>query len=254
MRMLFLNEKFSVDILSVLLLDWQSNQVEVPPRPYDAISFRIKGSAEFSDGKTTLFARDNDILFMPAGVRYHITSQYEKLIVIHFDLEGKKQNNFEVISPDNIEVLKELFLSIYNTWIKKKTGYELKTLSIFYRILEKIFIMQTVNAFGNNYEKIKPAVRYLNEHYTENGLTVEMLAEITNMSDTYFRKLFYKEFGKTPNKYINSLKISYAIELLNSGYYSVEQIAEKSGFCDAKYFSKTFKFCTGFSPSQYQKK
>ena len=252
--MKFLENDFSVKIISILLLDWDSNNVTVPKRNYNAISFRLNGSAEFSNGQKTQTANDNAIVFMPEGVGYHLKSDYEKIIVIHFELEGEKQNDYEVINTDNYSVLRELFIKALETWNGKKLGYYLKTMSVFYRILEKISLVKAENSNHSSFDKIKKSIRYLHENFTDSQLTVETLYNISNMSDTYFRKLFYDNYKTTPNKYLTELRLSYAEELLGSGFYTVERVAERCGFEDPKYFSKLFKKKHNLSPSVYSRK
>ena len=83
--------------------------------------------------------------------------------------------------------------------------------------------------------------------------TGNTLAKMANMSDTYFRKKFVRAFGTTPLLYINDLKIAHAVELLRSGYYSVEETAENCGFDNQKYFSTVIKKKTGHTPSEFKK-
>ena len=42
-------------------------------------------------------------------------------------------------------------------------------------------------------------------------------------------------------KYINDLKLKRAKELLNSGFYTVSDVATQAGFFDLSYFSRFFK-------------
>ena len=42
-------------------------------------------------------------------------------------------------------------------------------------------------------------------------------------------------------------------ELLKEGKYSVTEVAERTGFCDGKYFREVFKKYFNVSPSQYAK-
>jgi len=72
-----------------------------------------------------------------------------------------------------------------------------------------------------------------------------------SMSDTYFRKLFVENFAVTPLKYINNLRLNYAIELLSSGYYSISEISDKCGFDSIYYFRAFIKKETGNAPSFY---
>ena len=68
----------------------------------------------------------------------------------------------------------------------------------------------------------------------------------------YFRKIFKTYYGVSPIKYINTLKITHAKELLASGMYSVTEAALQSGYTDMSYFSREFKKATEKSPCNYR--
>ena len=44
--------------------------------------------------------------------------------------------------------------------------------------------------------------------------------------------------------------MNYAVGLLKTGYYSIEEIADLSGFNDPKYFSSLYKKKIGYLPSE----
>lgn len=71
------------------------------------------------------------------------------------------------------------------------------------------------------------------------------------MSEVYFRKLFKKEFNTSPKKYVIDSRIKHAVSLINSGLYTLKEIASLCGYTDYKYFSVEFKKMTGKSPSEY---
>ena len=247
-------EKFTpnIKILSVLKLSWNESNDYAKPRKFHAISFRIKGNANYVLEGQNLSVTNGDLLFVPQNVGYHIESKHEELYVIHFKSRDIKQNFFEVFHIYNFSKVKALFASCYEAWTKKEPGYYYKVLAQFYLILEQVY-MSTANEFmDDSYRKIQPAVDYIHMHFQEPNLSVTMLCELVNMSDTYFRKLFYRHIKTTPIKYINELRISYAKDLISSDYYKISQIAKASGFEDEKYFSRTFKEQTGYSPTEYK--
>ena len=82
--------------------------------------------------------------------------------------------------------------------------------------------------------------------------TVAYLAKTAHISEAYFRRLFKAEYNTSPKKYISKLRIKYASELIATGYYSLPQVAEMSGFSDYRYFSVEFKRHMGCSPSKYR--
>ncbi len=251
--MLFLESDFSVKLISVTSPSWSENDTQVAARPYNAISFRLSGNAIFENGGVRLETQDSDILFMPEGVGYHLRSGAEKIIAVHFELSGKKQNFFEVFRPEKVERFRELFASLSDTWEGKRTGYVMHATSIFYRILEEIVKQNTRQGRSHDYDKIREAVHYLNKNFTDPALSVEELCKISEISDTYFRRLFMREFKMTPVRYLTEMRMNYAAELLESGYYDVEQVSAEAGFSDSKYFSRVFKEFYGKTPSEYKR-
>ena len=75
-----------------------------------------------------------------------------------------------------------------------------------------------------------------------------------HMNPDYFRKLFKKEMGVSPLKYLTQIRISHAKRLLRlkqrSGM-SIQEIAWLSGFQDSLYFSRVFKKVTGVAPQEW---
>ena len=72
----------------------------------------------------------------------------------------------------------------------------------------------------------------------------------------YVRKLFQKEMGMTPLKYMIDLRMKKAESMLAAAWTrecSVAEVAESCGFSDALYFSRVFKKYHGCSPSAFIK-
>ena len=94
-------------------------------------------------------------------------------------------------------------------------------------------------------------MEYLNQNYTRN-ISTNDLAQYMHMNPSYLSKIFKQEAGTTVIKYLTSLRIHKSCQMLNSGNYSISEIASATGFNDYFYFLKTFKKITGVTPRQYQ--
>lgn len=81
---------------------------------------------------------------------------------------------------------------------------------------------------------------------------MEELAARLGVSKSYLIRLFSRHVGQSPGKYLMNLRIEEAKLLLASGEYSVEAVADLTGFSDSNYFGKAFRRHTGMTPSQYQ--
>lgn len=244
--------KNNIKILAVLELDWRNSEATVAPRAFHALSYRIRGDASFSDGKTVQHATDGSVVYMPKDVGYHLRAGDERLIVIHFDAPDVTRDTFEVFTGGSRERWEALFAAAADAWNQKEPGYYFRAMSLLYRIFEQIERREAPAQQQSDHRKIEPAVRYLHEHFADPELDIPTLCALCGMSDTYFRRLFGSVYHTTPLKYIRRLRLEYAAELLQTGLYGVECAAGKSGFFDPKYFSAAFKERYGVTPSAFK--
>lgn len=87
-----------------------------------------------------------------------------------------------------------------------------------------------------------------------NELSLEKICQSFNFSKNHIINIFKKQFGVTPVKYINTLKLERAKYLLESTSMPIEQIAADSGFNDYAYFYKLFLRENKLSPTHWRKK
>lgn len=80
---------------------------------------------------------------------------------------------------------------------------------------------------------------------------LDELAERLEVSKAHLSRVFAKQTGISPGRYITHLRVEYAKLLLQGEDPSVSYVAEASGFANANYFAKVFRRETGMSPSEY---
>lgn len=252
--MFFDNNENTFKIIGVLELEWGKTDTHVEPRPYHALSYRLKGGGKITDAYHSQTTKDGDILFMPAHTAYRLCAEHEKIIVIHFKSTQDIHKSFELSSPPSPLKFEEIFNFAHKAWTEKKPGYYLKTMSLFYKILEQLTRQLNPSFSTNSYLSIKPAIDYMHLHFGDPQLKISDLFQMVALSDTQFRKNFFDVFETTPLKYLNELRIEYACELLDGSFMSIDEIAYKSGFNDSKHFSTVFKEYKGYSPLKFRKR
>jgi len=94
---------------------------------------------------------------------------------------------------------------------------------------------------------------YMNEHFAEQ-IENECLAKIAGMNTNAFIRFFKGALGNTPRRYIMKKRIDHASTLLAGGDLSIEQIAERTGFCDRNHFTTVFTREMKTSPAAFRKR
>lgn len=246
---------YKIKIDSAFQISWGKSRAYARPRQYDALSFRVKGNANYYHEKQKYIVKKNDLLFVPAHYDYEIiANKDEDVLVVHFFIENsnfKKMGHFTPINPD---VFYRLFLEMSEVWRIKSIGYQAKLTSIFYQIIEQIEIQEHKKLLSHNPKKLQDVLEYIHENFTNIETNVESIAKHAGFSTVYLRKLFKSNLKESPSRYLNRLRMEYAIGLLRTGYYTIEEIAFQSGFSDAAYFSQLYKKKTGKLPSEKLKK
>ena len=92
----------------------------------------------------------------------------------------------------------------------------------------------------------------MEQHFSEK-ITVDTLAQLSNMSQSNFNRLFKKEMNISPIEYLINLRLRKAKKYLSEMSNSISDIALKCGFYSASYFSSCFYKQFNLSPSEYQK-
>lgn len=92
-------------------------------------------------------------------------------------------------------------------------------------------------------------------NYADSTYELDAYLHSLPFSYDYLRKLFQKELGVTPHRYLVDKRLKMAAELLvsdaNAGARTIADIAPLCGFHDPLYFSKMFKKKYGTAPRYY---
>jgi transcriptional regulator GlxA family with amidase domain len=93
---------------------------------------------------------------------------------------------------------------------------------------------------------------WMREHLNQD-LGVEQLAACCNMSPRNFARVFLKDTGLTPAKYVEKLRVETARKLLEESDMNIEQIAQKCGLGGLVSMRRSFLRNLMVTPSDYRR-
>jgi two-component system response regulator YesN len=92
----------------------------------------------------------------------------------------------------------------------------------------------------------------LMEEDIRKSLTLEEWAQIVNLSPSHLYHLFKSETGETPSRYLKTLRMQRAKELLETTFLTVKEIVTATGISDGSHFVRDFKKQYTMTPTQYR--
>jgi transcriptional regulator GlxA family with amidase domain len=85
-------------------------------------------------------------------------------------------------------------------------------------------------------------------------LSVAALAEQASMSERSFQRLFSREVGVSPGRYVERTRIDAARRMLEQADDGLASIAADCGFANVETFHRSFKRITGVTPTEYRRR
>lgn len=225
----------------------------------------LDGSVKVIIGTKSFICDKDDLVFIVPTVVHSVYSESSdakicglvfnpKLLTPIFEFKGCT-SNFLVIHKDSqgYNELNNVLISAVDSYGGDGDGYRLKMRAFCLQLLAtltdlRVFLTEPTK----NYKVVKPALDYIEQHFAEK-ITVADLSKIVGQCEGHFIRTFCSETGRTPAAYLVEYRLHEAMKLLSKGQYSVSEIAERTGFCDASYFSRIFKRHIGINPKSYEK-
>lgn len=220
-------------------------------------------------GRVDVTEDENFYTISKDGIIFHAPMEFHrirnadgsatKVFVFSFKTTGELpeaiRSGVFTVSPSQKKLFDALRSSIYD-YVHKDRSALLgeKTTSLL-----KLFIIEMSTATltasiatPRNAPEYQRIVSFMSKSILDN-LTLDDIANRTNISVSYMKMLFKSYAGIGPKSYYNLLRVQKATEMLNGGN-SVTEVALALNFSSASYFSVFFKRETGIPPSQQCKK
>ena len=161
-------------------------------------------------------------------------------------------------SDENIKEVLQKLNQIEEAFDQKLFCYELKIKGLLCEVFSIILyehrqeLEKFVTANPQELERLKIMLNYLNSHFTE-VISLQELADQIHLSREVSCRLFKKMTGKTITAYLEEYRVNKSVPLVQSGQYSMVQIAEMTGFSNPSRFADAFRRRVGCNPGDYSR-
>ena len=223
--------------------------------------YALDGEAEyrFSTGERIKIA-SGDIFFVSPEAAYTIaTAKPFRHYTVNFDIYRESstlqvlETSHYLLRNENTRPVERLFRELVNVWSQKSFGYEMKATGVLYELLTLLYLNYLNPTNDRTMQRLQGAKEYIEQNFDQ-PISLEGLAYLSNMSVTNFRREWAKLYAEPPIAYRDSIRLHFAKEYLDCGYYTITEVARRCGFEDTSYFVRFFKKRVGCTPNEFKKK
>lgn len=227
-------------------------------RHSDCFVFVKTGEAEYTfDGKKYSVSAGN-VFYIASGSNYTISVSDENytFVFVDFFFDDNTDTVFEnqIFSSKGITMLENRFEALYQLWCMGDFADKIYCKSVIYDIYSEI-VKSTLKKYisPDKRYKIEEITEYISKNIADESLSIEGLSRMYDISEVHFRRIFACVYHTSPIKFITSLRLKKAKELLVCGDIPISEISRICGFKNPYYFSKVFKKETLMTPSEFRR-
>lgn len=180
---------------------------------------------------------------------------YHALFVIepYFNTERSFRSRLRLQLAEH-EKVSDIIAKMIEEYDKRISGWKTLLSSYFMTLvvlLSRAYDMPSYD-MKSDIINIAKSVSYIENNYND-PISVEKLAEMSNLSVRHYSRIFHDTYQTSPSKYIVTLRMQHACRLLVNTSLNISEIAFQSGFNDSNYFTRQFNKIFHITPRQYRK-
>ena len=226
--------------------------------------YTVSGSGEFSvNGQRMICKEGQSVLLYPFEAHSYkaITSEWKVHILMISGICAKeiitafgfKQSSVYNVSDKNLfeEYITKL-LAVKDTddnFGDENSRISYDFLLSFSNVTKRTSTLKPTSQNG----LISDTVDYIEAHFKEN-ISIDQIASAVGVTKEYLCYVFKREMGQTIVRFLTSIRLGYAKELLEE-YPDKKacEVAKLCGYESASYFGKVFKENIGVTPDEYRR-
>ena len=101
-------------------------------------------------------------------------------------------------------------------------------------------------------EFIKNIIQSVEDNLNNPDFKIEDLADSMGMGRSMFYRKIKSILSVSPIDFVKDMRVKRSVQLLESGEYTVSEVAYMCGFSSPQYFSRVFKAAMGCTPTEYK--
>lgn len=261
-----ISDQLNISLFDVKKIQYKSRVIFDYVQSCCTIAYIKKGEVITTFEGKEYVAKTGDVMIHRPNKPFNVISKTDGIhYLFNIDLKVMEEVDFfslyplgKVVTIRDPKLYEKMFDELRSIWLQETVEYRtvqssFLAFSLLHEIIES-------SKLGGRRTPNEPYItdRFNNVlHYIENRLgediTRDDLAQIYHLNPVYFSRAFKDIYGLTPMKMVKKLRLLQAKRLLETTDHTIEDIAQKCGFCDSPHFNRAFQGAFKTSPSKYRK-
>ena len=211
----------------------------------------LEGDGTARIGEQTLAITAGSVICIPPKtVHAKEAKQGFRDIYIHYPVLSLPTDGL-LCFPDEDHRVEQLMTMIHGIYHKQEYHYKEITGQLAYALVQ--ILIGKLHAHSPD-PRVSRIADLAIENFTDPDFSIMASIQTSGYCEDHLRRLFRREFGKSPLEYLTALRVNHAKRLMHENHhlhYTIALIGSMAGFSDISYFSRVFKKSTGLSPREY---
>lgn len=233
------------------LEDCQNSEFKIQSNMYSLLYLpNLKYSITYLKGKSNVLA----VYFTESFLKYKMGSACLKKLKGYE--EAKQKNLFYAVLSQSISlgiglrgVVNE-FTNCSFEGVARKSYLEAKLTEIVLLALQASGLKSAISNVRDEDRQVLFKIENYIQNHLNKDLSIETLSVLAGFNTSKFKSVFKQVYGVTVFKYITSLRLERAKELIVKNNYTVAQASYEVGYKNPQHFTVAFKKKLGYLPSQ----
>lgn len=250
---------YSVQPINSLRQYWRMNKTFCcigKPKAHNIFVYLSGCRAVYTDaaGKEAV-AEAGSLVYAPEGTEYSArfdSFENESACTVGINFRLFDEAFEPIVFESGIKVYRN---AAFSALVEKIDGADKGSIPCYAAMKSGLYEMISILGSKSNTLDAKYQVICKGIEYLEGGnlsMSMEEIAEMCNVSEGYFRRLFKEYAGVSPVQYRMQTKISKAKDYLCRTALNSSEIADLLLFRDTSFFCRYFKAATGMTPAQFR--
>lgn len=129
-----------------------------------------------------------------------------------------------------------------------------KTKDYVKKLIKMVIDLRSESVVKKYQPMIEEATEYIREHFSDDDMSLNVVADVVGLSPSHFSTVFRQEVGSTFVEYLTMVRMEEAKTLLKCTSLKSSEIGYRVGYKDPHYFSFLFKKTQKCTPKEYRMK